>query len=57
MGKNLVRLMQSEGEEATLNCQRDSNNEVIRIFDLEGNVLPLNQRTRCVIWKSQVWYF
>ena len=29
-----VRIMQNEGKVFELNCQRDTNNEVIQIFDL-----------------------
>ncbi|MFA2944067.1 hypothetical protein KWE92_03945 [Acinetobacter pittii] len=57
MQTHRVHVMQGEGKAAELNCQRDSNNEVIRIFDLEGNALPLNRRNRCVIWNAEVWYF
>ena len=53
----LVCIIQNEGKAFELNCQRDSNNEVIQIFDLEGNALPLNQRNRCVIWNAEVWYY
>ncbi|MBJ9738785.1 hypothetical protein I5523_03895 [Acinetobacter oleivorans] len=57
MNKDVVHLIQNEGKEIVLHCQRDTNNEIMRIFDLEGNVLPLNQRTRCVIWNAEVWYY
>ncbi|MBI0421307.1 hypothetical protein I7H67_00600 [Acinetobacter sp. ACIN00229] len=57
MNKAVVHLMQNEGKEIVLHCQRDTNNEIMRIFDLEGNVLPFNQRTRCVIWNAEVWYY
>ena len=52
-----VRIIQNEGKAFELNCQRDTNNEVIQIFDLEGNALPLNLRNRCVIWNAEVWYY
>ncbi|MBO9530214.1 MAG: hypothetical protein J7514_10585 [Acinetobacter oleivorans] len=57
MNKDVVHLIQNEGKEIVLHCQRDTNNEIMRIFDLEGNVLPFNQRTRCVIWNAEVWYY
>ncbi|MCU4528949.1 hypothetical protein POD11_02010 [Acinetobacter sp. P1(2023)] len=57
MNKDVVHLIQNEDKEIVLHCQRDKNNEIMRIFDLEGNVLPLNQRTRCVIWNAEVWYY
>lgn len=57
MNKAVVRLIQNQGKEINLHCQRDTNNEIIRIFDLDGNVLPFNQRTRCVTWKAEVWYY
>ncbi|ENV33411.1 hypothetical protein [Acinetobacter gerneri] len=54
---NKVHIMQNEGKAAELNCQRDANNEVIRIFDFDGGALPINPRARSVIWQNEVWYY
>ncbi len=57
MNETYVLIMQNEGKETQLKCQRDANHEVIRIYDEDGALLPLNLRNRCVIWKSEVWYY
>ena len=57
MNETYVLIMQNEGKETQLKCQRDANHEVIRIYDEDGALLPLNLRNRYVIWKSEVWYY
>ncbi|SPL70817.1 hypothetical protein KPC_1995 [Acinetobacter stercoris] len=57
MKESIVHVRQDQGKEADLYCYRDSNHEIVRIMDMEGNTLAHNPRSRCVIWMSEIWYY
>lgn len=53
----LTRVSLSDSKKADLPCLVDSKNNIIKIYDYQGNELKHNPQAKTVFWRNQYWYY
>ena len=52
-----LRIKQSDGIMADLQCIRDDRDKVIKVMDYQGNQLTHFAEARSDLWKGQSWFY